>query len=314
MSGKYFPETDNIKIIVRSDLKKSKVKKFFFEIFNGYKFINSYEPDVYISLQNIATLGVKAKKQIVYLHQPIPFQTQKKFSFFKSSERKLAFYQHVVGRIIKKSISKVQPTTIVQTKWMKNAVCTQTNLDKAKIIVKHPFVNMGEKGEKYINNKTRSFFYPASEYLYKNHILIYDAIRILNKNNINDFKVILTVNGNNELSSNNVEFIGHIERNKVFKMYEDSVLIFPSYIESFGLPLIEAALRADIVLAADTEFARELLSNYDNVYFFPYNNPKALAELMLKVLNGNIISNGIPLQLTDNGELLLTTIEGIINK
>lgn len=48
LAGEYFQETDNIKIIEKPDLKKNKLKKFIFELFNGYKFINSYKPDIYI--------------------------------------------------------------------------------------------------------------------------------------------------------------------------------------------------------------------------------------------------------------------------
>lgn len=77
---------------------------------------------------------------------------------------------------------------------------------------------------------------------------------------------------------------------------------------------MEAALKADIILAADTEFSRELLRNYDNVYYYSYDNPKKLAKLMAKVIKGEIISNGIPLSMNDNGQSLLTTIENVINK
>ena len=314
LAGKYFQETDNIKIIERPDLKKNKLKKFVFELFNGYKFINFYRPDVYISLQNIATLKVKASKQIVYLHQPIPFQRQKNFSFLKITEIKLAFYQHIVGRVIKHSISKVQPYTIVQTKWMKEAVSQKTKLPKNKLIVEHPFVNVGSSKEIYVKKKCNSFFYPASGYLYKNHDLIYKAIDILNSNGINNFNVSFTLDNLKKYNQKNIRFLGHIKRDRVFSMYENSVLIFPSYIESFGLPLVEAALKADIILAADTEFSHELLKNYDNVYFYSYDDPKKLAELMLKVIKGRIDSNGIPLAIKDNGQSLLTTIKNIIDK
>lgn len=314
LAGEYFQETDNIKIIEKPDLKKNKLKKFIFELFNGYKFINSYKPDIYISLQNIATLKVKATRQIVYLHQPIPFQIQKNFSFLKPSEVKLAFYQHVIGRVIKYSISRVQPHVIVQTKWMERAVHQKTKLPKEKLTVEHPFVNIEINDEKHVKRKCNSFFYPASGYLYKNHNLVYEAIDILNRNGINNFNVKFTLNNSKNHERKNIQFLGHIKRSRVFSMYENNVLIFPSYIESFGLPLVEAALKADIILAADTEFSRELLRNYDNVYYYSYDNPKKLAKLMAKVIKGEIISNGIPLSMNDNGQSLLTTIENVINK
>ena len=49
LAGKFFPESDNVKIIVREDLKKGKIKKLLFELFNGRNYINRLNPDVYIS-------------------------------------------------------------------------------------------------------------------------------------------------------------------------------------------------------------------------------------------------------------------------
>lgn len=312
LAGKFFPETSNVKIIVRNDLKKSKFKKMIFERYTGGKYINSLNPDVYISLQNIATYGVNAKKQIVYLHQPIPFEKEKNFSFFISKENKLAFYQKLVGRVIKKSLSVVQPYVIVQTKWMKKAVLSQTKLKKEKIIISHPKVNTNLDGNTYRGNG-KLFFYPASDYLYKNHEIIFKAIQQLNKKKIHDFRVVFTLKESQlQFKSKNIEYVDHMPRKKVMDMYNSFVLLFPSYIESFGLPLIEAALHADIILAADTVFARELLSNYKNVYYFRYDDFQKLAELMNKVINKRIVSNNIPLSMENNGETLLKVISRLI--
>lgn len=313
LAGKYFPESNNVKIIVRNDLKKSKIKKMLFETFYGSKFINSLKPDVYISLQNIATFGVKASKKLVYLHQPVPFQEQKKFSYFKKKERKLAFYQWGVGRIIKDSLSREQPIVIVQTKWMKKAVLKQTKLSEDNILVTHPRVSVNTNNGMSLK-KSNLFFYPASNFLYKNHQVIEKAINLLQNDGINDFKVVFTLNSTQlPYRSKQLEYIGHIDREKVMKMYDTHVLLFPSYIESFGLPLIEGALYADIILAADTEFSRELLHNYSNVYFYQYNDAKALAVLMKKIMNKEIISDGKKLNIENNGKSLYDSIMGIIN-
>ena len=56
LAGRYFPTSDNVKIVVREDLKKSKFKKLLFELGTGRRFINRYRPDVFISLQNISTV------------------------------------------------------------------------------------------------------------------------------------------------------------------------------------------------------------------------------------------------------------------
>ncbi|MFR0547006.1 glycosyltransferase [Limosilactobacillus reuteri subsp. suis] len=311
LSGKYFRETDNVKIIVREDLKKSKLKRFIFECFSGKKFINNLNPDVFISLQNISTIGIKAKKKIVYLHQPIPFQKLVKFKFYKKEERNLSFHQQLVGSVIKYSLSKEKPFVIVQTQWMKKAVLSQVKLPKEKIYVAHPKVEIIERTKKSLNN--RSFFYPASSYIYKNHRIIFEAANLLEREGINDFKIYLTLQkGQLPLRNNNIFYIGHLNRTEVFKYYEESILLFPSYIESFGLPLIEAALKGDIILTSKTEFSRELLNHYKNAYYFDYKNAGQLASLMKKVINGEIKADGSRLQVNENGESLLSSIKNLL--
>lgn len=310
LAGKYFKESQNVKIIVRDDLKKSKVKKFLFETLIGGKYINSFNPDVYISLQNIATLNVRATQKIVYLHQPIPFVKEKTFKFLKKDERKLAFYQRAVGKIIKMTLKKVQPTVIVQTEWMRRRVMEQAAVTKISVV--HPKVGIATEGKKYSGNG-KSFFYPASNFVYKNHEVIYKAILELQNRGIDDFKVVFTLSQNQlPYKNRHIQYLGHISRKKVMNMYTNNILLFPSYIESFGLPLIEAAMHADIVLAANTEFARELLGNYNNVYFYSSTDFCKLASLMEKTIKREIISNGTELSVKNTGENLLDTIKECI--
>ena len=98
----FLQETNNIKIFEYPNIKKSWIKRIMFDFFYGRKIINSFKPDLYVSLQNTATLGIKAK-QVVYLHQPLPYQDEKRFSIFKNGEKKLAIYQTVIGFIFNTS-------------------------------------------------------------------------------------------------------------------------------------------------------------------------------------------------------------------
>ncbi|MGM9892167.1 glycosyltransferase [Limosilactobacillus sp.] len=312
LAGEYFPTSANVKIITRPDLKQSKFKKLFFELGGGRSFINHYHPDVFISLQNICTVGVKSPLKIVYLHQSIPFFQGHRFSFLKPAERRVALYQRLVGRVIKYSLSKEQPLTIVQTDWMKRAVIQQTRLVGERVLKvgpKVPVIN----DHHYFANQHHRFFYPATAYLYKNHQLILKAIRLLNGQGINNFQVSLTLTKEQlPTANNNVELLGFIPRQQVLKMYEDHVLIFPSYIESYGLPMLEAAQKADLILAADIDVTHEVLAGYSNVYYFDYRDPEALARLMKKVITGELKSDLRPIQVPYRNESLLQTIQQLI--
>lgn len=313
LSGQYFKTSQNVKIIVRKDLKQHKIKKLFFELISGRHFINRYHPDVFISLQNICTLGVHSSLKLVYLHQSLPFFKEHQFSFLKAEERTIAIYQRLVGKVIKNSLSREQPITIVQTNWMKEALLQQTELPSTRIQTVSPNVPIINDGN-YFNNQGHSFFYPATAYLYKNHQIIVDAVQLLNDEGINDFTVALTLTPQQITGTNhNIKLLGFLPRTQVLKMYENHVLIFPSYIESYGLPMLEAAQKADLILAADIPVTREVLADYSNVYYFDYHDPNELANLMKKVIRGEISSDLQPIHLSYRNESLLETVRHIIN-
>lgn len=280
LSERHFPETEHIKIIVNEEVKKSWLNRLKFDLFTGKKYIKKLQADIVISLQNTIINGLDCP-QILYVQQSIPFQTDKKFSFFKKEEQKLAVYQYIIGKLIKQSIKKADHV-IVQANWMKNAVIQSTRIKADSITVippKQPDL------AKYIQKEyepTNKFFYPASNEIYKNHQVIYDAIDLLNEKGINDFEVILTLN--KEREHPNIKFIGSIDYEEVIKYYQETILLFPSYVETVGLPLLEAMQINRIVLAADTEYAREVLKNYKNTYYFNPFKAETLANLMLNIL------------------------------
>lgn len=287
-------ETDNIKVKVLKEVKASGIKKLLFDFVTGKKYISSLKPDVVLSLQNIITFGLKVP-QLVFIHQSIPFQSIKKFSFFKKEERKLAVYQYLIGAIIKCS-AKESDQVIVQTQWMRRAVCDCCRLLPDKVVQALPNV----KGITVCADDTGFqkdlFFYPTSPYSYKNNQIIMKASELLAKKGL-EHKVVLTLPEEN--SRENISCVGKLPYEQVLEHYCRSTLLFPSYIETFGYPLAEARRVGTIVLAADTPFARELLDGYENGYFFDPFRPEELAALMEQVVSGKLIrkdteSNDMP--------------------
>lgn len=276
----YVEETENIKVITLPEIKKNPIKKVLFDFFTGKKFIHSLNPDVVFNMQNIITFGVKVP-QAVYIHQPLPFQNTKKFSFLKKREKKLAFIQYVIGTIIKYSVKK-SDKVIVQTDWMKDAVCKKCGISSDKIVKVLPNVKRIDKMNNDNLLNIQNFFYPTSSVLYKNNDLVFAASKILEEQNI-IHNIDLTLN--KESTSTFVNCIGRIPYEAVIEKYYNSTLIFPSYIETFGYPLAEARQVGTLILAADTEFSRELLNGYENAYFFDPFKPYELAELMKKVVH-----------------------------
>ena len=81
-----------------------------------------------------------------------------------------------------------------------------------------------------------------------------------------------------------VEFIGIIRREDVFNIYSRSVLLFPSFVETVGLPLIEAKAAGCQILAVNMAFSREILAQYPDAYLFNKDDWKNLAEKMESII------------------------------
>ncbi len=284
VSGDYIQSTERIHVIQLPQIKDSYLKRLQFDFFTGKKFIDNLKPDVVFSLQNTITFGVRAP-QVAYEHQPLPFQEIKKYSFFKSDERKMAMYQHLIGKVILASVKRATKL-IVQTEWMREAVAKKGGADLKRIVKIAPNVENLEHLRVDIPRRNDLFFYPTSTVPYKNIDCICAAAKLLEKKGV-DFEVRLTVPEREKQAG--IVYMGQIPREQVIRQFCEAALVFPSYIETFGYPLIEAAQMGAIVLAADLPFAHEVLGTYENAYYFDPFDPKALADLMEQVITGKIV-------------------------
>lgn len=169
-------ETDNIKICSLPEVKNNRFKKLCFDLFTGKKYISALNPDKVLSMQNIITFGLKCP-QILYIHQSIPFQKVKRFSFFKKDERAFAIYQHLIGVVIKKSAKKANKV-IVQTEWMKEAVCKQCRINAAKISKISPDVK-NLSNIVIVPEQIIPVFSTRHLVVYKNNSLVFEAAKML---------------------------------------------------------------------------------------------------------------------------------------
>lgn len=280
LSNPYIHETQRIKVKVVKKAKASWKNRFFFDLYVWKRVVNEYRPDVILSLQNTIFFFCDYP-QVAYIHQSIPFQQIKKFSLFNNEERKFWVYQNIIGMFIKYS-ARYANKVIVQTNWMKSQVERYSKKNQTYKIPPNlnPY-NFSKEG----NWKCNKFIYPTSQAIYKNNECLYTACDLLVERKLQfAMEVTLESNENRE----NVKFIGKIPRDILMEKYRQYTLVFPSYIETYGLPLAEGRMCGTLILAADTEFAREVLAGYANAYYFDPFNPIELAALMNKVITGEI--------------------------
>lgn len=306
----FLQETNNIKIFEYPNIKKSWIKRIMFDFFYGRKIINSFKPDLYVSLQNTATLGIKAK-QVVYLHQPLPYQDEKRFSIFKNGEKKLAIYQTVIGFIFNTLFRITKSDIVVQTNWMRDSLNKKI---KNKVFVIPPDVALDTREEDWCCTEP-IFFYPSSELLYKNHNILYDAVDLIVDQGYFNFKVVLTIKNREINNATKYEFIDKISRSEVFRRYQKSILIFPSYIETYGLPLKEAQLFRAPIIASDTLFSREILEKYPRSAFFDKFDSQQLAKIMIDhICNIEKLNNEVNKFEFDKNEVTVSFLHYLINQ
>lgn len=289
-------DTKNVEVIKFPWVKKSWFHRLYFDNYIAKKLIEEHKVDEVLSLQNIIIKNINIK-QTLYLHQPLPF-VEKRYSITENF--KFWVYQNIIGKMIFNSIKEADKV-IVQTKWLKEACLKKLNADSNKFELKQPDINI--KVKRYYeqeNDNVKVFFYPASALEYKNHKIVVESAKELVVNGITNFNVVFTLKGNESnyikalyrtVKKHNlpIEFIGQINLEEVYDYYSKSILIFPSYIETFGLPLLEARMHESPILASNCAFSHEILDDYNRVEFFnPFNTEELFNKMKLFIVNENI--------------------------
>lgn len=287
----HLDEYKNITVLKYPWVKKSWFHRLYFDRFIAPKLVKEYNVDEVLSLQNLTVPSVHVK-QTLYMHQSLPF-ANKKYKIYEST--KLWFYQNIISHLIIKSIHKADKV-IVQTQWIMDAVIERTNADKSKFVIDQPDFNISVLNSyEKDHNKNNLFFYPANGFEYKNHEIIIEACRLLKSEGFTDYNIIFTIKGNENKKIKKlynivkkedlpIKFIGTLSTFEVYTYYSQSVLLFASYIETFGLPLLEAKLHNAPIIASNCAFSHEILNDYSYSHFFNPNDRVELKEVLKSFL------------------------------
>lgn len=265
-------EARNIRNIQVKNIKKSLLHRIYFEWKILKKIVNIYKPDLIISLQNFRMKGFKGK-QVVYLHQSIPFAN---FKVKKSDSKTENIKQLILKFVLKKDVKKAD-LLIVQSEFMRKIVQPYNE----NIIVCLPRIF---DSEAKIHENIKNFIYPTNSQNYKRLDILIHVSKVLKMNNINS-NIKITLDGNETKTIRkysevirkenlNVHFIGKKNINEIYKLYKENNLLFTSEIESLGLPLIEGMHFGAKILAFETEISKEILNDYKYSYIFNDKNIK----------------------------------------
>jgi len=279
-----FEETPNIKVHKLTTQNWLQRIKWDFILLEKWCLQNNIMPDLLISFQNTCTRfthkTLKDIPQLVYYHQSLPL-IKYKWNILQKTERTMFLYAHFYGFFVNKNNKHAH--YVVQLPNIKEKLLQKfKNIKENSVTIikpNPPFIPIEEYLPFTEFKNDIVLFYPATLLTYKNHLIIVKSIaKLINeKPEIkNTLKVIFTIDQNNTIYKtirqqeleNNILCIGAIDYKIVLKYYAtSSALLFPSKIETFGLPLTESTVFGIPIIAASLPYAKEVLDGYKNVLF-----------------------------------------------
>ena len=192
---------------------------------------------------------------------------------------------------------------LVQQNWLKNRIKKFVPNSKIKIcrpnVLKPDNFNKILKRDEKNQNKKFIVLYPAFPRTFKNFETLSDSIYKVDKSLKNRIELRLTLSGNENRYSKylynlyrnnrNIKFLGKLSHEKTLKeIMKCDILAFPSLLETFGLPIIEAKQFDKVILLSDLPYARETCGFYKKVKFLPPLDSKKWALAIESVFRNNI--------------------------
>ena len=248
--------------------------------------------DVYLwfSLHDTSPF-VKAERQAVYCHNS--------FFYYRWRLKEFLFAPKIVlfslfTKYIYKTNIKSNDYVVVQQEWFRSEFVKMFGLERNKIIISPP-----ERKEEVIlanenlvlDKNNISFLFPASADSHKNFEIIFAAVQLLEERGVSNINIIVTITGDenkytrwlyekyNGLKS--IHWIGFLKKSDLLYYYENvDCLLFPSKVESWGLPISEFSAYNKPMILADLPYAHEAASGADQVSFFNVNDADQLSGLI----------------------------------
>lgn len=256
-------------------------------------------PDCIVSLQNTGIKGFSRILQIVYYHQSIPFYSNR-WNLFNKFERRLFLYKHFYPWFVKHSLSD-NTKVVVQIPYIKKKFIERFKIREDRVFVLPPdqeTIDISSINNCLWKDGRFHFLYPATPYRYKNHEIILKSLIEIKKTNpglYNKIIVHFTIQSSDldylncllqsEGLLEKIDFCGEVAHDMLLEMYASSSgLLFPSTIETVGLPLSEAAAFGLPIVASDLDYSHEVLNDYSGVVYCDPKNVKAWSDAIIQLL------------------------------
>lgn len=253
--------------------------RIWFDLFGFKKYCKSsgIQPEVVVTLQNTGVNGL-AKRTVIYYHQSLPLYHYK-FSLFDKAVKENLFYNYIYPLYVKLYLNS-KAYVAVQTETIKQLFVERYKFPGDRVGVYYP--NM-----KHIDSdsvvpytfelNTYNFLYPSMGASYKEHITLAYALKkiissspeIAKRIRIHltvteaDMSTLVQFSKENGLADNFL-YHGNLPHDQILSMLKScNALLFPSVVETLGLPLIEAASLGTPIIANNMGYVHDALNDYE---------------------------------------------------
>ena len=268
------------------------IRRLAFEWWTSARLSRTLKADVWFSLQDISSRTV-ARRQYVYCHNAAPFY---RASWKEARLGKVFFLQTILYKFLYRGFLRRNNGVVVQQDWMRKEFHAHYGAN-LPVIVAQPSVRPVDCSAPRTPVQSNVFLYPSLPRVFKNFEIIGQAAQILEQRGQTGQQFRFTISGDeNEYArelyrrfhrTEGVRFIGHQTREDMNREYESAdVVLFPSKLESWGLPISEAKAFGKTLFLVDLPYARETAGDYHRVAFFPATEPAALADLVMRHMGG----------------------------
>jgi glycosyltransferase involved in cell wall biosynthesis len=230
---------------------------------------------------NLGDLPLRIKgNQAVLVHQPHLISP-------KISKGSSASFSYRLMRILMRLNCHYAKTIIVQSEVFKRQLSeTFPGLSQKISVIPQPapkWLYQQRPGKKDIQSQKHkiTLFYPAAGYSHKNHSLL---LKITDSKIFQERvgKIITTRTSHSWIDEKSKAYIdnrGRLSPSEMLQAYaEADALFFPSYSESYGLPLLEAMILGLPIICSDRSYAHWMCDGHAE-YFDPDDGASALKAI-----------------------------------
>lgn len=285
---------EGIEYIEMPDIIKGWSKRLWCEYVTMYRISKELAP-VYLWLSlHDTTPRVIAEHRAVYCQTSFPFLK------LKANDWRFDYKIGLFGlftRLAYRINIKKNDYLIVQAKWLREGFARMFKLPRERFIVAPPERKHHHTvAPEHKKQEVYTFFYAATPDCHKNFELICQAAQLLEETiGKGRFRVVLTVKGTENSYAqwlhkqwgevDSIVFHGFMDKETLYNHYAMAdCLIFPSRIETWGLPISEYAQYDKPMLLADLPYAYETAAGSQQVAFFNPENPNELKGMMLRLI------------------------------